>query len=29
MNDNNREWLDALPEAFKTYSRGRDIDEVP
>jgi glutamine synthetase len=28
MNDKKEQWLDALPEAFKAYSRGRDIDEV-
>ena len=22
------DWLDALPDAFKAYSRGRDVDEV-
>jgi glutamine synthetase len=28
MSKKKEEWLDALPEAFKVYSRGRDIDEV-
>jgi glutamine synthetase len=28
MNSQTNEWLDALPDAFKAYSGGRDVDEV-
>ena len=28
MTQNEKGWLDELPEAFKAYTRGRDVDEV-
>ncbi len=28
MAQQGKDWLDALPDAFKAYSRGRDVDEV-
>ena len=28
MAQKSNDWLDALPDAFKAYSRGRDVDEV-
>jgi len=28
MAQQTNDWLDALPDAFKAYSRGRDVDEV-
>ncbi|MEJ2256911.1 MAG: glutamine synthetase family protein [Woeseiaceae bacterium] len=28
MNSQTNDWLDALPDAFKAYSGGRDVDEV-
>ena len=28
MKDQNRDWLEDLPEAFKVYRAGRDVDEV-
>ena len=28
MKSNTNDWLNALPDAFKAYSGGRDVDEV-
>ncbi|MGB5622645.1 MAG: glutamine synthetase, partial [Gammaproteobacteria bacterium] len=28
MNKGDRDWLENLPEAFKIYRDGRDVDEV-